>query len=250
MLIPFNYLLILKKKIKGIIHIGAHELEELPAYLKKEVKNIIWIEANPAKYNFIENKISRHGNMILGKFAAGSKKEKLFLNISNNGQSSSILPLGTHKTSYPNIFYTSQVSVDVLTYDSWAKNININKDLYNFINIDVQGYELEALKGMKDQLNLVDYIYLEVNFREVYINCSQIKEIDKFLSNYNFKRVGTYKTTKGWGDAIYIKKFILLNEIYYFFLIPLLKIIFVPLKIFKRMNLYVKNLKLKINKKG
>ena len=171
MLIPFNYLIILKKKISGIIHIGAHELEELPAYLEKKVKNIIWIEANPAKYNLIQERIKNHKNMILGKFAAGSKKEKLFLNISNNGQSSSILSLGTHKSSYPNIFYTSQVPVEVLTYDSWAKNLNIDKGLYNFINIDVQGYELEALKGMKNQLSLVlkkRFIiisYLELNFQ-------------------------------------------------------------------------------------
>ena len=236
MLIPFSYLLTLKNKISGIVHIGAHELEELPSYLKKRVKDIIWIEANPAKYNLIENRISKYKNMFLGKFAAGSKKDKLFLNISNNGQSSSILPLGTHKTSYPNIFYTSQVKVDVLPYDFWANKIKLNKYLYNFINIDVQGYELEALKGMQKQLICVDYIYLEVNFREVYINCSQIKEIDKFLSNFNFYRVGTYKTNKGWGDAIYVKNYIILNKIYYFFLIPLIKIILLPKKIFRRIK--------------
>ena len=74
--------------------------------------------------------------------------------LQNNGQSSSILPLGTHKTSYPNIFYTSQISVDVLPYDSWANDKVLNNDVYNFINIDVQGYELEALKGMKKQLSI------------------------------------------------------------------------------------------------
>ena len=243
MLIPFNYLLFFKNKIRGIVHIGAHELEELPAYLEKRIKNIIWIEANPKKYDFIENRIGKHENMILGKFAAGNKKDRLFLNVANNGQSSSMLPLGTHKTSYPNIFYTSQISVDVLPYDSWANDKVLNKDLYNFINIDVQGYELEALKGMKKQLSLVDYIYLEVNFREVYINCSQIKELDKFLSNFNFKRVGTYKTNKGWGDAIYVKNFILLNQIYYFFLIPLLKIIFLPWKIIRRIKIIINRLK-------
>ena len=236
MLIPFNCLFF-NKKIRGIIHIGAHELEELETYLGKRIQNIIWIEANPVKYNFIENRLRKQKNMILGKFAAGSKKEKLFLNISNNGQSSSILPLGTHKNSYPNIFYTNKILVDVLPFDVWARKMNISPELYNFLNIDVQGYELESLKGMKKQLNLVDYIYLEVNFREVYINCCQIKEIDKYLSNFNFKRVGTYKTNKGWGDAIYVKNFVILNKIYYFFLIPFLKIIFIPLKIFKRIRI-------------
>ena len=233
MLIPFN-LLLLKNNIKGIVHIGAHELEELPAYLAKNIKKIIWIEANPKKYNFIENKILKYKEMIIGKFAVGSKVDSLFLNVSNNGQSSSILPLGTHKTSYPKIFYTSRVQVNVIPFDNWALKNNIENKLYNFINIDIQGYELEALKGMTKQLIFAEYIYLEVNFREVYKNCSQIKDIDLYLKNFNFRRVGTYKTNKGWGDAIYVNKFIFLNKLYYFFLIPLLKLFILPKKVFKR----------------
>ena len=45
--------------MNGIIHIGAHELEELPDYLKGNIKRIIWIEANPEKYIFIEEKSSQ-----------------------------------------------------------------------------------------------------------------------------------------------------------------------------------------------
>ena len=50
MLINFNDLLFLQKKVNGIIHIGAHNLEELPDYLKGNVRRIIWIEANPEKF--------------------------------------------------------------------------------------------------------------------------------------------------------------------------------------------------------
>ncbi len=46
MLINFNDLFLLKK-VNGIIHIGAHELEELSRYLKRNVSRVIWIEANP-----------------------------------------------------------------------------------------------------------------------------------------------------------------------------------------------------------
>ena len=56
MLINFNDLFLLSSTVNGIIHIGAHNLEELPDYLKGNVRRIIWIEANPEKYNFIEEK--------------------------------------------------------------------------------------------------------------------------------------------------------------------------------------------------
>ncbi len=34
---------------------------------------------------------------------------------------------------------------------------------FNFLNLDIQGAELKALKSMGDYLNNVDYIYTEVN---------------------------------------------------------------------------------------
>ncbi len=57
MLIPFKFLTTNPEKIKGIIHIGAHELEELEVYLEKKVERVIWIEANPEKYKLIEKKL-------------------------------------------------------------------------------------------------------------------------------------------------------------------------------------------------
>ena len=63
MLINFNELLFLSNKVNGIIHIGAHKLEELPDYLKGNVRRVIWVEANPEKYYFIEERLKRYKNM-------------------------------------------------------------------------------------------------------------------------------------------------------------------------------------------
>ena len=174
--------------------------------------------------------------MILGKFAAGSKKNKVKLNIADNGQSSSILEFGTHKKSYPNISYLSSKEVDVIPLDNWIDENNENRELYNFVNIDIQGYELEALKGMIKQLKYVDYLYLEVNFRQVYKNCSELKDIDNFLNIYGFKRVGMFRTNKGWGDAIYKRNYIFLNRLFYLFFIPFWRLINLPIKLFIKLK--------------
>ena len=72
--------------------------------------------------------------MTLGKFAAGKKNGFQNLNLSNNGQSSSLLELGTHKMRYPGIDYISKIQVEIKSLDNWLdENIN-NKDQYNFIN--------------------------------------------------------------------------------------------------------------------
>ena len=230
MLIPFNFLILYPNKITGIIHIGAHALEELPVYLRKNIRKIIWIEANPDKFEFIEKKINQYKGMYLGKFAAGFVEKKSKLNIASNGQSSSLLDLGTHKVDYPNIKYVQSKEVIIKPLDKWIEENYLERKLYNFINIDIQGYELEALKGMVKQFEFLDYIYLEVNYREVYKNCSQLKDIDKFLNKNHFYRVGMYRTNKGWGDAVYVKQAIPLFKIYYSILIPLWKIINFPYK--------------------
>ncbi len=225
MLIPFSDLLIFKQKIKGVIHVGAHELEEMRSYLQKRVKKIIWIEANPFKYKFIEEKIQSHEHMILGKIAAGCSEEKVKLNIANNGVSSSLLKFGSHKKYYPNVNFISEVEVPQMPLDKWLDSNIKDKFQYNFLNIDIQGYELEALKGMKKQLKNIDFIYMEVNFEDLYKDCPNINDIDRFLLDFNFHRVGLFKTAYKWGDAIYTRKYLLINRIYY----TLYKKIFKPI---------------------
>ncbi len=232
MLINFNDLLFLSNKVNGIIHIGAHKLEELPDYLNGNVSKVIWIEANPDKYNYIEEKLKRFKNMTLGKFAAGRKNDVNVLNLSNNGQSSSLLELGTHKIRYPDIDYISKIKVETKPLDDWLDKNFKNKDQYNFINIDIQGYELEALKGMPNQLKIADYVYLEVNFEEVYQGCSQLEDIDRYLLKFSLSRVGLRKTDKGWGDAIYAKKNIFIAKLYYLFL-PIIRLIKFPITIYR-----------------
>ena len=216
MLINFNDLFLLSSRVNGIIHIGAHTLEELTDYLKGNVRRIIWIEANPEKYNFIEERLKKFENMTLGKFAAGRKNEVQMLNLSNNGQSSSLLEFGTHKMRYPDIDYISKIQVETKPLDNWLDENFKNKDQYNFINLDIQGYELEALKGMPNQLKIADYVYIEVNFEEVYRGCSQLKDIDKFLFKFGLLRVGLRKTIKV-GEMPYMQKIIFLLRSYIIF---------------------------------
>ena len=118
--------------------------------------------------------------MTLGKFAAGRKYDSLNLNLANNGESSSLLEFGTHKFSYPDINYLSKIVVNIKPLDNWLDENFEDKHLYDFINIDIQGFELEALRGMHKQLKIAQYVYLEVNFEEVYKDCSKLEDIDSF----------------------------------------------------------------------
>ena len=199
-------------KIKGILHIGAHNCEELGDYISCGVNlsNIYWIEALP---RLVEK--NKRINPLLNIYQAviyDEDNKEIEFNITNcdgdvnNLQSSSILEFGSHKTSHPFVKLVDKVKMKTSRMDSVIVKNAIAMENVNFINLDIQGVELHALKSMESYLNNIDYIYSEVNTEEVYKNCDQMSDLTEYLSKFNFSLADAriYKQF-GWGDAFYIK---------------------------------------------
>jgi FkbM family methyltransferase len=189
--------------INGAFHIGAHECEEIPFYnrLGLQNENIVWIDAIPSKVTEARN---RGIPNVYNAVVTDSDDQNITFNISNNGQSSSVLEFGTHSQEHPWVVYVDKIEQKSITIDSFFTRNNIDASRYNFWNFDIQGAELMALKGATDSIKHAKALYLEVNERELYKNCGLISDIDTFLSQYNFKRVLTNMTQHGWGDALYV----------------------------------------------
>ena len=207
MLIPNEKFLsvLLKNKItiNGVLHIGAHDCEELPFY--KEIcdaESIIWIDALEFKVN--EQKAKGVKNIFCA-IISDKDNEEVNFNVSNNYASSSILPFGTHTVEHPHIHYIGYIPSKTVTVDTFFQQNNLDPSKYNVWNIDIQGADLLALKGGVNALKHVNVLYLEVNEKELYKGCANVKEIDDYVSQFGFTRVLTEMTIHGWGDAIYVK---------------------------------------------
>jgi FkbM family methyltransferase len=190
----------------GIIHIGAHLMEERKNYLSMGVNNIIWIEANPKLYERIKNENTSSTELFFNYAISNKDNEMCELNITNNGQSSSILELDKHKMYHPEVWVTEKVSVESKTIDSLFELESIDASNYNFLNIDIQGAEYLAFLGASNTLDKIDYIYSEVNEGTLYKDCGLISDIDLLLSKHGFKRLETDMSPWEWGDAFYIKE--------------------------------------------
>jgi FkbM family methyltransferase len=201
MLIPFSYLF--KKynvKANGVLHIGAHLGQEYEAYLNEGVKNIIFVEANKQVFDSLCSRVNGSA-VCLNACVTDKDGDTVTFNVSNNeGQSSSILPFGTHTFEHPGIVFTSRQQMTTTRIDTLMATNGL--DMPNFVNIDIQGAELLALKGM--DLSKVDYLYLEVNTKELYKGCALLHDLEAYLSD--FKRVEIKMTPHGWGDAFYIRR--------------------------------------------
>ena len=80
------------------------------------------------------------------------------------------------------------------------------------MKLDLQGAELQALRGATSMLTNVRVILCEVNFVPRYDNCSLFHEIASFLAQQGFMLHRLYDIrslpTGAWemGDAIFVKR--------------------------------------------
>ncbi len=192
---------------KGVLHIGANVGEEAPIYDKLGIKKVIWIEANEDIFGKLLTNIAPYPDQSALCYCVGEEHDKpVTFHISNNGsQSSSVLELGTHLQQHPEVHYVKDVPMVTKRIDKLFEN-NFPPDI-DFLNIDLQGFEAQALRGMGDLLNQFKWAYLEVNKEPLYVGCDLIDSVDLFMIAKGFTRVETkWCGATGWGDALYIRK--------------------------------------------
>lgn len=210
MLIPFKTLLAKYQFTPtGVFHIGASTGQEAKDYFNSGAENVIWVEAIPQVFKQLERNIQEFPRMVaINECIADVDGKEMTFNISNNeAQSSSLLELDYHKTDHPDVFYTEKIQVVTKRVDTLLKERKLNLEDYNFLNIDLQGAELMALKGMGDELHKVKYAYLEINKKHLYKDCPLVDEIIEYMNSFGFVLVEIqYCGNFSWGDSFFIKK--------------------------------------------
>ena len=187
----------------GVVHVGAHLGEESSAYQEFGWLPVIWLEAQPQLAEKLQEHLHSPAHRVIQAAVWNVNDLALNLHVASNSQSSSLLEFGSHSADYPDVKFTKKITVkskrlDALIYLS---------EMPNFINLDIQGVEMQAVQGLGNLIEKVDYIYVEVNRREVYVDCTKVWDLDEYLLHLGFKRVATrWYLKQGWGDALYIRK--------------------------------------------
>lgn len=107
------------------------------------------------------------------------------IRVTNVTQSSSFLPLHeNHLQAYPGIREDRVETVRVSTLDEEMKEVPAD-DLI-FLKLDVQGYELEVLRGATQFLRRVSWIMVECASRPYYEGSALAEDIVDFLKHQGF----------------------------------------------------------------
>jgi FkbM family methyltransferase len=202
--------------IKTILDIGANEgqfIDKISKILPEA--NIFSFEPLQDSFKKLEEKVSGKKNITIFNFALGDQEKETIINRNEYSPSSSLLELtDLHKNAFPITKEAKEEKIYVKELDKIANELELKKKV--MMKIDVQGYELNVLRGAENTIKEVDIILIETSFYELYKNQPLFGDIFNFLSDGGFNYYGSleqlYDVRDGrilQADSIFISNSIL-----------------------------------------
>lgn len=155
----------------------------------------------------LRRNLERKPGVHLHNKAVGAAPGRITLNENSESTMSSILPLGQQGWgTVSQIREVELTTVDEICRENGIKHLSILKS-------DTQGYDLEVLHGasaMMDQ-GLVDCVFFEVIFSELYQGIPRFDRVFSFLLDHGFVLVSIYdihmkRGVAAWADALFIHR--------------------------------------------
>lgn len=123
-------------------------------------------------------------NITFFNIGIGEKSQKKKFYITNRKDSSSFLKVDKNINKNKDYNIKEQREIQIKPLDEIMINANLISPI--LIKIDVQGYELEVLKGSTCLLKKVKYIIIEISKKEIYLGQPIANEVIEYLHKLNF----------------------------------------------------------------
>ena len=177
--------------IEKIIDIGAHKGEFLESILKiKKISSFYAFEPQKNIFKELNEKFSDNQKITLFNFAMDKEIANKKIKINKLSMTSSLGEIN-EKSFYLKIknFLTfsksnfeDEYEIQTNTVDKIFENIGLQKAL---LKIDVEGFEMNVIKGSQMKLKEIPFILLENQFGNHYKN-NNFNDIKDVLIKYNF----------------------------------------------------------------
>lgn len=174
-----------------IIEAGAHKGEVcidkfIKYYPEAEVHAF---EPCLKSFNICKDRIETENlnqNIKIYNYGVSNENTKNILNISTSSNTNTLYSVNnSYSVTWPHSGEKEEVELITLNY--WYQKLfkRIVTDI-DMLYLNIEGHELEALKGATDILNKIKVIYLEVNFIEIWNACPTFGEIHSFMTQNGF----------------------------------------------------------------
>lgn len=182
------------KMINTIVDIGSHNgqfaLISKFIYKKAKIFSFDPLKSSKKKYQLL---LKKKDGYHFYHCAIGPKNIFSKINITRSSDSSSMLDLTDKLTSiYKHAEKINEEKIKIRRLKNFLKKKDIKQPA--LLKLDVQGYEIEALKGCEDLLSCFNFIYIECSFVELYKGQPLYSEIKRWLESKNFTYVKKFNS--------------------------------------------------------
>ncbi|MGH8461577.1 MAG: FkbM family methyltransferase [Stenotrophobium sp.] len=178
--------------VNTIIDIGANKGQfSLEARKCFPSARIISFEPMPAAAAKFRSLFSGDSRVDLHQVAIGAASALAEMHLSARDDSSSLLPiLELQNSIFPGTGEIGTIQVEVKPLHAVVTADELQSPA--LLKLDVQGFELDALKGCESLLSKFEHIYLELSFVELYGGQALADEILLYLQQRSFVLSGVY----------------------------------------------------------
>lgn len=161
-------------------------------------------------FDFLFRKYTDKKNILINRAAVSNFNGEVLLNVNAFLETNSLLESQKVDSSIDSLIEKKEnelVSVINLTDYCFEKKI----EHIDLIKIDAQGNSFQILQGLFEMLKnkQIQYLYVEVEFIEIYKNEKLFAEIDMFMKDLNYQIIDFYnfnylnEYNLAWCDVLY-----------------------------------------------
>ena len=127
--------------------------------------------------------------------AIGDTRGSMPMNVAKRDDSSSLLPItAMQERIFPDTGRARVDHVHVAPLGDFMNEFDLGRP--SLLKIDVQGFELEVLKGSADCLERFDVVYVEASFIQLYEGQPFASDIIDYLHHRDFRLSGIYNLSQ------------------------------------------------------
>ena len=187
-----------------VFDVGAHEGEMQFFFLKNfNVKKIISFEASEINFSQLKKNVELnkkrffHSNILIENIALGKESEKKIFKQFIETSSSTFSNINTNSKYFKKKFqllnkkrdnsFFEKKQIQLTPLNEYLENKKINK--IDILKIDTEGHEFEILKGLKNQIKIIDIIFFEHHYDDMINKSYTFSDIHNLLKKYNFEKI-------------------------------------------------------------
>ncbi len=197
-----------------VMDVGANRGQFLELALARFApERAVCIEPLPEAFADLQARFGGHPAVSLYPCAAGAASGEVEMQVNRHDQASSVLPIRTQgdlRFTQRDLTPVGAIVVPIRTLDDIAQECDLAT--IDLLKLDVQGYELEVLRGAERTLPKVHAILTEVSFYALYEGGVLFWDVHRFLEERGFALhwLGDYQTSASGvilqGDAVYTRR--------------------------------------------